>query len=388
MLVCASTLRLVYCALAPPSYDLQDIATYQSSQIPVGPWTFLYIPLHVPSLSNDTLVAEWASAPPAASPYFMALSLTFRLLIFFFDIATMAAVYYLAKRLSTPEKAKLAALVWILNPFTLFAVEFLAVPDVAVTFLTVVAIYMLISNRGFLCGLFLGMGVFFKFFPILLLPICLLIAPSYGISRKSKVAILCCGLIGLIGYLSWVLPPEYTFENLATYYPVTQLLPFVGDSGSWINGPSIIMILFYCVFGILFKKSKGVIITGPLLLTLLAYYALTATNPYPNPYPQELVWALPFISLDTAFEGGSRALLLVFTYGLAFAQSFLSSSLITASGYTPFLIRIGGTRLGDFLQGNLVKELLLPLVSSALFAAFLIYAVEIVRTWYRPERST
>ena len=363
-----AVLKLVYSAIAPASFDLGEIASFRAYQVPVGPWIFLYPPLYLPWASNATLVHAWVAAPPTLSSNFMVLSVLFRLPILALDIATMIPLYYIGKRLSSSTNGKLASLIWFLNPYSLFAIEYLGVPDVVVTFLTLVAFYMLISRRPLLSGVFLGFGIWIKFYPILLLPAFLLFASAYGGSRKHNAAILCFGLIGLVGYLAWVFPPQFVLESLATYTPVTQLVPFIGDSGSWFNGPSLIMILFYCLLGLFAKRAKTAL--GTLLLTLLVYYAFSVTNPYPNPYPQELVWAMPFMALDIALVNRSRALIYALTYALAFSQWFFV-----------FLVPYRGP-ISSYSFLHIVTQLALPLVSSALFACILVYAAEIVRPWF------
>jgi hypothetical protein len=377
-----AAIRVLYCALAPVSFDLQYIANYGSLHIPVGPWISLYPPLYAPNALNATLTSAWSVAPPGATTEFMALSLLFRLPILGFDVATMVPIYYMVKRLTSTNKARLACLIWFLNPYTIFAIEFLGVPDVVSTFLMIVAITMMIYRRPLLCGVFLSLAIVFQFYPVLVLPALLLIAPSYEFSRKHRAFILGCGLLGLIGYLAWVLPPQFNFVSLALYSPVTEQLPFIGGSG-WLNEAILIMILFYCLLGMFANRAKGSI--GTLLLTLLVYYVLTAANPSLNPYPQELVWALPLISLDIVSAGRSRALIFTVTYALAFAQWFMFSGFITSSGFSPLLIKIAGTQLGNIFESDNIRHLALPLVSSTLFASFLIYAFEIARSWFISE---
>lgn len=384
-----AVLKLLYCAVAPASFDLQYIAEFGTRHFPIGPWISLYPPLYLPSVSDATLLHEWAAAPPITSLNFMVLSLLFRLPIFVFDIATMVALYYTGKHLSSSVSGRLASLIWFANPYSLFAIELLGVPDVAATLLMIVAVNLLVSRRFVLSGVFLGLGIWVKFYPILLLPAILLFAPRYGASRKYNGAILCFGLIGLAGYLGWVLPPTFAIEPLTQYSPVTQLLPFIGGP-SWFSGASFVMLLFYCLLGLFAKRAKSAL--GTMLLTLLVYYALS------NPFPQYLAWAIPLMALDVASANRSRALLFAITYVLAFAQWFLTSALLTPSGYSALMIQItaqfGGNlpwyskMIGNFLGSETVRSMVLPLVSSAFFASILVYAFEIVSSWFQSPKTT
>jgi len=384
-----AALKLLFCAVAPASFDLQYITEFASRHIPVGPWIALYPPLYMYSASNASLMHEWVVSPPTMSPNLMQVSLLFRLPILAVDIATMIAVYYTGKNLGSSTAGRLASLIWFANPYSLFAIEGLGVPDVLATLLIVVAFNLLLLRRPLLSGACLGLGVCVKFFPILLIPAFILFAHRYGSSRKYNVAILFFGLVGLAGYMAWaVFQPPFALDlqnpgYLATYSPVTQPLPFVGSS-DWFSGAFFVLILFYSLLGIFRTRAKNIL--GTLLLTILVYYALS------NPYPQYFVWAMPLMALDIAFVDRSRTVLFAATYLLAFAQWFLTSALITPSGYSLLMIQMAGTygsnvpwyfrMLGDFLQSQIVASLSLPLVRSGLFASVVIYALDIVRSWF------
>jgi hypothetical protein len=304
------------------------------------------------------------------------ISLLFRLPVLAFDVATAIVLYFVGKRMASPVEGMLASLLWFMNPYSLFSIELLGVPDVAATFLLVIAFWMAISDRHFLSGLFLGLGVWVKFFPILLLPPLLLYAHSRGVRWKSMASILCLGLIGLAGYLSSILP--FGMMYLTHYTPVTQPLPFIAGENV-VNGSALWLIFFYCLIGLFSKKIKSLL--GPLLLTLLIYYALS------NPFPQYVTWAMPLMALDVALVSKRRSILFGCSYALAFAQWFFTSSaFLTPSGYSLLMIQLGGSNIpwysqaiGKFLDSSF-SRLFVPLVSSGFYASVLVYALDVTRS--------
>jgi uncharacterized membrane protein len=311
------------------------------------------------------------------------ISLLFRLPVFAFDLATAVVLYYTVKRLASPIEGRLASLVWFVNPFSMFAIELLGVPDVAATFLVILAFGFLVSQRPILSGVAIGLGVWAKFFPILLLPPLLLYAHVNGISRRNQVAVLCLALIGLAGYFSWIFPFGSYF--MTVYTPVTQPMPFIAGISA-VNGSAFVLIFFYCLLGLFARKNKSLV--AVLLPTFLIYYAVS------NPYPQYLTWALPLMVIDIALVKRSRAALFAIFNTFAYAQWFFTSSgFLTPSGYSLLMIPLGGdvlpwySRVVTTLLESYSSILLLPLVSSVLYACFLVYAADLARSWFSSSKN-
>jgi len=374
-----SAVKLVLSTIEPASFDIRDIiGLINSPRNPLGPWIALYPPLYG-QITNSTQLQAWLlTPPPSMDTNMQMLSLLFRLPVFALDLATAVVLYCTVKRLTSPVEARIASLLWFVNPFTTLAIELLGVPDVLATFFVVLAFGLLVSQRPILSGMAIGLGVWVKFFPILLLPPILLYAHSNGISRRNQAAILCLGVIGLASYLSWIFP--FGSYYLTAYTPVTQPMPFIAGISA-VNGSAFVMIFFYCLLGLFAKKNRSLL--AVLLPTLLIYYAVS------NPYPQYLIWALPFMALDIALVKRSRALLFAIFNVLAFLQSFFTSSgFLTPSSYSLLMIPLGGdflpwySRAVTSLLENYSSILLLPLVSSGLYACLLVYAADIARSWF------
>jgi len=382
LIVMIAVLKLFLSAIVPASFDLRDTITLVSSgRAPVGPWLALYPPLYDQTASNFTQLGVWWLASPSSMDFNLRIiSTLFRLPVFAFDLATAVVLYYVGKRMASANEGRLASLIWFVNPFTLFGIELLGVPDIVATFLVVVAFSLFISRRIVLGGAVLALGTWMKFFPVLLLPPLLLYAHADGISWKPKMTLLGLGLIGLAGYLSWILPVGLG-TYLTTYSPITQPLPFVAGQNA-VNGSAFFLILFYCLLLLFAKRTKKLITL--LLPTLLIYYAVS------NPSFQYLIWAMPLMALDIALVNRSRALFYAFFSALAFTTwFFVSFAFLTPSGYSLLAIPLGGSDLPWYsravttlLENRSVYVLLVPLVSSSLYASILAYAVDVARSWF------
>jgi len=308
-------------------------------------------------------------------------SLLFRLPIFGLDLCITVVLYYIVKKRASEVEARLASLIWFMNPYSFLSIELLGVPDILATFFVVLVFAMLVLRRPVLSGVFLALGIFVKLYPLLLLPTILIFAHIDGVSRKERFAVLGFGLIGLLGYLSWVIPSG--IQYLTQYSPVTQPMPvFVGSYITNSYGLVFIMILFYGLLGLFTKKTNDPI--ALLLPTFLVYYAVS------NPYPQYLTWVMPLMALDVALHR-SRAPIFAAFCGLAFVQWFLiSPALITPSGYSLLMIPFTGNQIpwysiaiGNLLDSPVIGDLIIPIVSSSFYAVIIFYVVDLMRTWFR-----
>jgi len=308
-------------------------------------------------------------------------SLLFRLPIFGLDLGIAVALYYIVKKMGSLFEARLASLVWFVNPYPFLSMELQGVPDVLAMFFVVIVFATLILRRPILSGAFLALGIWVKLYPILLLPTILIFSHTDGISRKNRLVLLFFSLIGLLGYLSWVIPSGTQY--LTQFSPVTQPMPvFIGSYITNTYGLVFIMILFYGLLGLFAKKTSSPI--GLLVPTFLVYYLIS------NPYPQYLTWAMPLMALDVALHR-SRAPIFAAFCSLAFVQWFLiSPALITPSGYSLLMIPFTGNQLpwysiaiGNLLDSPVIGDLIIPIVSSSFYAVIIFYAVDLIRTSFR-----
>ena len=275
-------------------------------------------------------------------------------------------------------------LVWFLNPFSFFGVELLGLPDVICVFLVALSYLLLISGRPFWSAAALGLGAFFKLFPIFLLPPLLIYMHVNRAPRRLLLSATVVGVIGILGYWAWAL--QYGLQFAVTPIPITQMPPFYVGIQNTLNPVTFGMFAFYCLL-LIFKKKIDPL---PLfLLTFLVYYL------FAMPGPQYLIWLLPLLAVDVVLGDRLKALIVSAMLGIVFLQWFLvSSAFVTPSGYSLLMFPLGGKHLPsysiaivNFLGSDLTKVFVLPLVFSATFAFILAYAAEQIRSWFHAAQT-
>jgi hypothetical protein len=387
----AGLLRLLLMAQAPATDSLRDIVRWVEGSVQLGPWVTLEAGIYhfwrSVTLSNAK-ASDWWSAPPGNMPSTLQLlSLLLRLPSFIFDVAIAITLYFVVTKHASPREGRYASLLWFLNPYTLFAVEMLGVPDVAALFLTVLAVALLHRQRIILAGLFLAAGIAIKLYPILLIPPVLLYCKRrLEIRRRSELALMLLSLLGLAVYLTWGFQGIPAAALLTEYTPVTQPFSelFVYIMGTGISPAAIALIVVYFAIWLLARVRQ---IADVILPVFLVYYAFS------NPHPQYYVWALPFLILDIVLVERRHLNLLTATYALVLLYWFLSSAgFPTPSGYSLLFFPLQGQNLPwysqaikSFLASSANSYLLMPLLYPVLAAVIFIYALEIVRYWFRSE---
>jgi hypothetical protein len=393
LMTAVAIFKLALSAVAPASDTLRDILAWVDALVSQGPWVALDAQIYSfwrsVTLSTVSVSSWWLATPAAMSSYLRLLSLLLRLPSFMFDVGIAFALYYFVAGYASAREARFASLLWFLNPYTFMVVEMLAVPDVAVSFLTVLTVLFLCRKRVVLASLFFAAGIAIKLYPILLLPVILVYSRHRLQTRRwSEVGMISLSLLGLIGYLAWdfQLGSALVVYVLTEYTPVTQPLSSLFEFivSTHISPAAIALVVTYFATWWLGRGSR---ITDAILPTLLIFYTFSI------PYPQYYVWALPFMTLDIAMlKRRHLALLAVF---LAFAGVYwfvASAGFLTPSGYSLLLFPLQGQNLpwysqaiASFLKSTVTIVLLSPLLYSGLAAFTFIYAVEIIRYWFKQE---
>jgi hypothetical protein len=366
--------KLLLCAVVPPSFDMLTIAKLVQSHAALGPMIILYPAAYYSS--NATLLQSWLFAPPIpVNVDYWAISLLFRLPLLLLDAGTGVLIYFFVRTNGGPLKARVACLIWFANPYPFLATELLGVPDILATLLLLTAFVLLLWRRPVLAAIFLGLAVWVKFYPILLLIPVLLFEHYSGFSRRNKLAMLCFGVAGLCGYLLWISPNLYQY--VTTYTPVTQPIELLGGE-STVNGTALILVLFYFLIAKFRVELKNIIHVS--VATILVYFAVS------SPRPQYLTWIMPLMIIDLTVWNRSRRWLFSVFYVLAFAEWFLTSpGLVTPSGYSLLLIPlVGGNAVATFLESYSTITIT-QVVSSSFYASLLLYLLDIIRTWFSSE---
>jgi len=313
LIVAVLCVKLLISALVPANQDIID-SVQRATLITEpgglsGPWIFLYAAIITiwQWITGSSLPTRWAYSILAMPTNLRLLLLMLRLPSIGCDLGIGLGLRYAAVRIkSSTELGRLTCLLWFLNPYTIYAGDLLAVPDIAAAFLTVLALVLIVRGKTALSGLALGMGIAVKLYPILLLPQFLLYAARTR--RFSRIILATLGLIGLVGYISWavLLGFKYLSITLIAYTPVTTPLETIINyfSGYLISITAVALVLVYFITWT-YVKNKNIMLSSLLLPVLLVYYT------FADIYPQYVLWALPFLTLD-AVVGRRRNLVLLF----------------------------------------------------------------------------
>lgn len=386
-----AAVKLTWSALAPASYDLQALPALGFS---ASPWVVLENDLFEAwkmFTGSNISYAAWASATPATMDgYLRLLSVLLRLPAFICDILMSVGLYLTAFELSgSVQLGRLTSLAWFLNPYTLFAAELLAVPDVLVALLTMFSILCLLWHRPILSSVLLACSIGLKIYPVLLLPaIFIYIHRNFEKKRWYELCLIANGFLGIVAYLSWLLWGYLSllFEDFTTYTPVSQPFGILSIFSSHIP----LSVAMAAVVAVYFLAYYYAGVSNPkrnlvhtLIVVLLTYFILS------DFYAQYFIWTLPFITLDfTLFNRrrlGLFVILLLFLFG---TWLLISGVFATPSGYSLLLIPLEGPSLPSysaaiqkFLHDEVTQYIVLPLLADAVYAFALIYLLALIKHW-------
>jgi len=372
---CAALLKLLLNTFAPVSFFLRDVALGPGVTSSVSPLVMINAQIYrlwQSVTSSNATGANWWAAPPATfSGSLLALSLALRLPSFIFDAAIAATIYFVIVNRASPREARLASLLWFLNPYMIMVVELLNVPDVAAVFVTVVAVLFLYRKRIFLTSLLITIGIAIGLYPMLILPPILIYC-----RKKLRITGICQALLAILPLLAGV--GYVTFYQ--TISPLDALLNYI--VGSEVS-PAALAIVITC-FAV-WRFNRTLEITDSILPVLLVYYTFS------NPPPQYYLWALPFLIIDIVLVERRHLVLLMVLLAFVLGSWFISSGcFLTSSGYSLLFIPLEGSKLPwysqairSFLDSGATDLLMKPLVNAGLAATTFIYALEIIRCWFR-----
>jgi hypothetical protein len=394
----AAAIKLMLSALAPASFELE---TWQFFGFYASPWVVIEGGLFQVwrILTSSTISLDvWSKTNPwAMQGDLRLLSLLLRLPAFASDVMMAVALYLAAANFTgKPYLGRLTSLIWFVNPFTLFAAELLAVPDVLVALLTLVSMLYLVREKTLLSSVILCCAIALKLYPIILVPAILIYMHRYsGMKRQSQLWPIVCGFLGVVAYLSWLLwGSKLTVNYFTTYTPVSQPFAVLGvlSSNIPLSVATAALTVVYCVAWYFAQDSSP---TGYLVhlfsVVLLTYFIFS------DFFAQYFIWVLPFITLDITLFSRRRfallAVVLIFLFGTWFLNSN-SGAFLTPSGYSLLMIPLEGPgvpsysiAIEGFLQAALTKFVLLTLSEDAMYGFALVYVLVVVSHWNWRRRA-
>ena len=388
LMIAAVVFKLSAAALVPSSFELQEIILMAIGRLGGGgPWVAVekgMVLLWMSLTSSTNIPIDWLKAVPFVrlnGGLSLLLALT-RLPAFLTDVAATVVLYLVVRGSSSAERARLAALSWFLNPYTIFAVELLAVPDILAAFFTLVATLLVLYRKPVLSAALLAAGIAVKLYPVLLVPVFLIVClPKVRRKWLLTIAHVAFMSLGLIGYFSWA-SGALAISALTNYSPTVQPMTSIFNilPGARVSLVTVVLVVTYVATYLAARRRQSDLAIA-VLVTFLVYFAFS------DPYPQYFLWPLPFLMFDLACSK-RRGALLTTLLGLQLTDwFFLSNGFLTPSGYSMLLFALKGQNLlwyslsiNMFL--NRFGGFVVLIVSTLLYALALIYALDLVRCWF------
>jgi len=245
---------------------------------------------------------------------------------FIFDIA----IAYMLMSFVKEEKKKIWLFgLWIFNPINLYATYMVGQFDVIPTFLSVLALYLVLKNKDRIdsvslipSGILLGVGAAFKIFPLLfILPLALLKKDWWGRvkllgSGFLTYFILAFPFIFSKGFRTTAALAGQTTKSLYAQIPIS-------------GGESIILFLAVVVFLYLlfiYKKIAAEDLWKRFFLMMLTFFVFT------HYHLQWFVWITPFLLIDLVKSNFKNWVALILTL-----MSFIGLMTLFDPGLTVWL---------------------------------------------------
>ena len=224
----------------------------------------------------------WTENPAALSfPIFHWHLFLFKLPYLFIDVLTA----FIFAKLFDEKKEKLAFILWLFNPLTLYATFMLGQIDILPTFFLILSLYFIKKKNYPSSLLTLGIGGAFKTFPLLFIfPAAFVLGRTF----KEKVKYL---LLGFIPYFLTIAPylTSSAFRQMVLFSPKQAKMLFMGwnVSGAEVIYPFLIILTFLYLHSF-YAKNKLSIFSYEALIMFLTF----SVTHY---HPQWFLWITPFL---------------------------------------------------------------------------------------------
>lgn len=181
---------------------------------------------------------------------------------------------------------------WLVNPVVIYGTYMIGQFDLIPTYLVVLAVYLsLQQGKEHYASLSLAAGCLFKVFPLLFLPLVLVVA-SRGIRDGVRLALYGIVPVCLVYGLFFLLSGKAAFQLFSTF---SGRLAVKTDAGfPWLRlfQASVYMFVCYCLFTLRRKPLNYNLLTNAFLAVSLAvaWGLLLSSTHY-------LIWMMPFMTL-------------------------------------------------------------------------------------------
>ncbi len=203
----------------------------------------------------------------------------------FFDVGVAIV---LVKLFKSEKEKKLAFVLWMFNPLTLYSSFMVGQFDILPIFFVVAALYFSLKKKATLAVLMLGIGGALKMFPLLFLPFFIFLL---GRNWREKVML---SILGALPYLLSIMPflGSTAFRQVSLFASQSQKmlhmsLPVSGAEGIYV----FVLVYFFLICLAAFRKTSEIWLF--CLATMLLFFSVT------HYHPQWMLWLTPFFVIET-----------------------------------------------------------------------------------------
>lgn len=198
----------------------------------------------------------------------------------FFDLGIFVLFWHL---FSQEKSKKLAMVLWLFNPLSLYTTYMIGQFDIIPVFFVVLSLFLVKKNKEGLAALCLGVGGAYKMFPLFFVPF-LALTQGKNIYQKVKLFVL-----GMLPYVLSILPflGSTAFRENVPFSNQSQKMLFAKLNVSGAEYLSIFILFF--VFLLFLTSLKKLELWKWFLLVMLLFFSLT------HYHPQWFLWLSPFL---------------------------------------------------------------------------------------------
>ena len=370
-------LKSMFAALTPLGYDfvLYTLSVIGNDQTTTwSPWIILVRGIYsfwawLPMDHGNIMKAFAGTHTPLLPSYFL-LSLLVKTPLLFGDLATAALIYRVVKAIPDSEDiARRATMLWLVNPFITIFVEMWGSVDIITVALSMVALLMILRQRGISCGAALAASIALKLNPIMMWLTVITWIRRHNVGRKITYPILASAPLGILGYLFWfgqgivnenTVTMFFQSASISYYTPLTQTFSEYSGGDSYRLGLAIAAVAtYFLICSEIWPRPNPNIISlgmgGLLLLYAFAYW-----------FPPAFIWVVPLISIWWAQNKSSFPTVFYMLLALLLIVSF--SSQLTSNGSSLLFIPAQILPFRELLLET-VRSTAQPLNSNANLAA-------------------
>ena len=243
------------------------------------------------------------------SPNSFLLLFMFKLPLLVLDVLTSLLIYKLVQLFRGDQRiSRVAALIWLFNPYLTVVTEMDGTVDIISTFLVVLATYLYVRERHVFSGICLALATAARFYPIALIPFY-----AIFLLKERKIRSLLLMIASYFVLLALILIrfiASYGMSFLNTLY----MLPSGGNkeftwffgfrpnvaSTSGIEISSVVTVLaVMALLAMRSWKNDRRLVLDLVLIALVTYVGLSHFNRYYT------VWVTPFLTVDLAINWNS-----------------------------------------------------------------------------------